>query len=105
MQRKAYFGIAVSFQENSVRAFRLNNDEALDQVFYQTVVAISERSYERRLLSMLLKYGTPRPQVFEDVQSLSAALLESKCGIAYMWGKDAESLPGIKHIRLLWQGE
>ena len=103
--RKAYFGLIASHDKLSVRAFRLNNDDDLTRVFYQTVVAMSEKSYERRLLSMLLKYGTPRPPEFEDVDSLVAAIRRSDCGIAYMWGEDAASHDAVKSIRLLWQSD
>jgi hypothetical protein len=103
--RKAYFGLRASFDKLTVRAYRLNNDDELSRIFYQTVVAMSQKSYERRLRSMLLKYGTPRPQEFAHVELLVAALRRSDCGIAYMWGEDAAAAEGIKSIRLLWQGE
>jgi hypothetical protein len=103
--RKAYFGLMVSSDKLMVRAFRLNNDEELSQIFYQSVVAMSEKSYERRLLSMLLKYGSPRPPEYRDVGVLSAAVRDSDCGIAYMWQKDLEQQAGLKSIRLLWQGD
>lgn len=103
--RKAYFGIAVSYQGHLVRAFRLDSDVDLSRVFFQTVVAMSEKSYERRLLSMLLKYGTPRPPEFEDVAALVAALRRSDCGIAYLWLDDVTSEKSLKSIRLLWQGD
>jgi len=103
--RKTYFGLMASHEKQTVRAYRLNSDEDLSGIFYQTVVAMSEKSYERRLLSMLLKYGTPRPQEFGDVEELVAAVRHSNCGIAYMWGEDAAAAEGIKSIRLLWQSE
>jgi hypothetical protein len=103
--RKAYLGISINYEGLGIRAFRLNNDEILDQVFFQTVVAMSEKSYERRLLSLLLKFGTPRPQELDSVEALAAAIRSTNCGIAYMWANDAESMSGIKGIRLLWQGD
>jgi len=103
--RKAYFGIAVRYQGSLVRAFRLNNDDDLNRIFLQTVAAMSERSYEGRLRSMLLKYGTPRPQEFDRVDSLAAALARSECGIAYMWLDDVVPEMGLRRIRLIWQGD
>jgi len=103
--RKAYFGIAVSYQGHLVRAFRLNSDVELTRVFFQTVVAMSEKSYERRLLLMLLKYGTPRPLEFADVASLAVALRRSDCGIAYMWLDDLTGQRDLRSIRLLWQSD
>ena len=57
--RKAYLGIGVSYNHINIRAFRLKNDTQLNQIFFQSVVAMSETTYERRLLQSLLKYGRP----------------------------------------------
>jgi len=103
--RKAYFGLAASYEEHSIRAFRLRGDNELNRIFLQTVVAMSERSYERRLRSMLLKFGTPRPREFDDIDQLLPVLGRTDCGIAYLWSADAEAANGIKVLRLLWQGD
>lgn len=103
--RKAYFGIAVSYQGTSVRAFRLNNDDELNSIFLQTVAAMSQRSYEERVRLMLLKYGTPRPREFDSVGALAAALRRYDCSIAYMWLDDLVPETGLRRIRLLWQGD
>jgi len=64
---------------------------------------MSKKSYERRRMSLTLKYGTPRLAVFDDVDAVSEALTSEECAITYMWGSDAESLQGVKTIKLLWQ--
>jgi hypothetical protein len=66
---------------------------------------MSEKSYERRLRSLLLKYGSPRPQEFGNVRALSTAIRETNCGIAYMWQEDLNQATGLKSIRLLWQSD
>lgn len=101
--RKAYFGIGVSYQGRPVRALRLKGDEKLHQIFFQSVVAMSEKTYERRLLLLLLKYGRPRPREFESVDDLVAALNEVPCNIAYMWQHEVNEHAGIKAIKVLWQ--
>lgn len=101
--RKAYLGFGVSFDGRSIRAYRLNGDYQLNQIFFQSVVAMSEKTYERRLLLQLLKYGRPRPREFDSSESLVSALEEIQCSIAYMWQSDQEQRTGIKAIRILWQ--
>jgi hypothetical protein len=101
--RKAYLGVAVSVDGYRVRPILMRGDEKLEQVFYQSVVAMSKKSYERRRLSLALKYGTPRLAEFEDVASVSEALRSEECAITYLWRRDAENTPGIKTIKLLWQ--
>lgn len=101
--RKAYLGFGVSYEEKSIRAFRLGNDTKLNQIFLQSVVAMSEKTYERRLLLQLVKYGRPRPREFGSVSELAAALKEGPCNIAYMWQSDLKERTGIKAIKVIWQ--
>jgi hypothetical protein len=103
--RKAYFGLLISHEGYAVRALRLNNDDELNLIFHQAIVAMSEKSYERRLRSMLLKYGTPRPPEFDSVERMVVALKATDCSIAYLWRDDAAAVDGIRELRLLWQGD
>jgi hypothetical protein len=103
--RKAYFSLLVKHEGYALRALRLNNDDELSLVFYQAVAAMSEKSYERRLRSMLLKYGTPRPPEFTSVGRLVAAMKSTECSIAYLWREDAAEDEGLRELRLLWQGD
>ena len=103
--RKAYLGVAVRKLGRTIRPMRLNNDAALKQVFLQSVVAMSEKSYERRLLSLALKYGTPRPVEYNSVDALVKSVLKRDCAIAYMWQSTSMEYKNLKVLRLLWQGE
>ena len=101
--RKAYLGVVVSVDGHRVRPILMRGDDRLEQVFYQSVVAMSKKSYERRRLSLALKYGTPRLAEFDEVSAVSRALRSDECAITYLWKRDAETIPGIKTIKLLWQ--
>jgi len=39
----------------------------------------------------------------DELSAVAEALRSEECTIIYMWGHDAEDLPGVKTIRLLWQ--
>ena len=101
--RKAYLGVVVRVDGHQVRPILMRGDDRLEQVFYQSVVAMSKKSYERRRLSLALKYGTPRLAEFDEVSAVSQALQSDECAITYLWSRDAETIPGIKTIKLLWQ--
>jgi len=101
--RKAYLGVAVAVEGQRLRPIMMRGDEKLEQIFYQSVVAMSKKSYERRRLSLALKYGTPRLAEFDEVSAVSQALQSDECAITYLWSRDAETIPGIKTIKLLWQ--
>ncbi len=101
--RKAYLGVTVTIDGRRLRPVLMRGDEKLEQIFYQSVVAMSKKSYERRRLSLALKYGTPRLAEFDDVEAVSEVLRSDGCTITFIWGRDAESLQGVKTIKLLWQ--
>ncbi len=101
--RKAYLGVTVKANGQRLKPILMRGDDKLEDIFYQSVVAMSKKSYERRRLSLALKYGTPRLDEFDDLAAVSQALRSEECAITFMWRRDAEILPGIKTIRLLWQ--
>jgi hypothetical protein len=101
--RKAYLGIRVNIGTVNVKAFRLKGDDKLDDIFFQSVVALSEKSYERHLLRRLIKNGQPRPQEYGSAADLFAALDATPCSIGYAWDSDTRDRVGIKVIRVLWQ--
>ncbi len=101
--RKIYFGISVSVDGHTIRALRRRDDERLNQIFLQSVIAMSQRSYERRLLSLALRFGTPRPVEIKSRDELLRLLAENPSTIAYMWKSNAEADPRVKIIRVLWQ--
>lgn len=101
--RKIYFGISVTMEGRTIRALRRRDDERLNQIFLQSVIAMSQRSYERRLLSLVLKFGTPRPEEVKSRDRLLKLLAENLPTITYMWKSDAEADPRVRIIRVLWQ--
>ena len=103
--RKAYLGVAVSVDGSHVRPLRLSGDEQLERVFFQSIVAMSRKSYERRALSLALRYGTPR---LTDIDTLDAALQvvrSVECSIVYAWSDELVDRDGIKILQTLWHGE
>jgi hypothetical protein len=102
--RKSYLGVTVRVGDRTIRPLRLVGDPDLDRIFFQIVVAMSEKSYERRALSLALKYGTPRPAEHETVEQALAALQRTSCGVLFLWEDDVKDRNNTKRIRVLWQG-
>jgi len=103
--RKAYLGVAVSVDGHRLIPIQFVGDDLLSRIFYQSIVSMSRKSYERRALSLAMKYGTPRPLKVESAAAAAEAIDDFPCGIAYLWKQDAETLATLRTVRTLWQGE
>ena len=103
--RKAYLGVSVSVDGYGIRPLRLVADPELNQIFFQAIVAMSEKSYERRALSLAVKFGTPRPEEFTVLDEALDALRRTTCGVLFLWGREASTADGNKMIKVLWRGD
>lgn len=101
--RKAYLGVPVQVHGRRVSPIRRKDDARLDEIFMQAVMAMSEKSYERRLLSLSLKFAVPRPVEALDNEQFLKLLTSEPMAISYMWQADAEADSRIRIIRVLWQ--
>ena len=102
--RKAYLGVTVRARDQTIHPLRLVADAALNRVFFQNIVAMSEKSYARRALSLALKFGTPRPSEYFDLGQALRALQRSTCGILFLWEEDVPEDGETREIGRLWQG-
>ena len=101
--RKIYLGFTVKRDGKIIKGLRNTEDENLNSIFLQTVVAMSEKSYMRRLLFLPLRKGIPRPAKYDKHEDLLAALSTKPYSISYMWKEDAVRSSQIKILRVLWQ--
>jgi hypothetical protein len=101
--RKIYLGYTVILDGKSVTGLRNTSDAALNKIFYQNVVSMSEKSYLHRILFHTIQRGTPRPAEYDNLDDLIRALTSNPYSISYMWKESAEKSPGIKILRVLWE--
>ena len=100
--RKIYLGFTVKRNGKIVKGLRYTEDKNLNSIFLQTVVAMSEKSYKNRLLSLTLRQGTPRPARFNNSKDLLYALSVNPYSVSYMWKDDADLFSEVKILRVLW---
>ncbi|RDH85734.1 MAG: hypothetical protein DIZ80_02055 [endosymbiont of Galathealinum brachiosum] len=100
--RKIYLGFNVRRNGNVIRGFRNTEDKVLNGVFLQYVVAMSAKSYNKRLLSLTLRQGIPRSSEYNSIEKLQDALSERPYSVSYMWKEDAERSTKVKALRVLW---
>lgn len=103
--RKVYLGIAVSLDGNHIRPLRFTGDEQLNRIFFQSIVAMSRKSYEKRALSLALRFGTPRPAEISDLDMALGIVRRVECSIVYAWSDELVGRDGIKVLQPLWHGE
>jgi len=101
--RKIYLGFPVKRDGHTVSGLRNTADEDLNRIFLQSVVAMSEKSYLRRMLSLPLRQGTPRPSEYGRPRRLLDALSRDPYSVTYMWKDTAALSPDVKTLRVLWQ--
>ena len=101
--RKIYLGFPVKRDGHTVSGLRNSGDEDLNRIFLQAVVAMSEKSYLRRLLSLPLRQGIPRPSEYDSLEHLLDALSSDPYSVTYMWKEAAARSADVKTLRVLWQ--
>jgi hypothetical protein len=103
--RKLYLGFSVSHDGISLKGLRNTSDEGIERIFYQNVVAMSKRAYERRMRIIALGKGTPRTAAFDDTDRLVEALNHDPYSVSYMWNETAELYPSLKTLRIIWESQ
>lgn len=102
--RKLFLGRPLVKNGVRLEALRNTSDVLLQEVFLQKVVFLSERAYERQLLSTAFREGGERPVAYANPKQLLAALQTRLGALTYMWESAARNTPGIKIIGELWAG-
>ena len=100
--RKIYLGITVRQGSHTIRGLRNLSNPRIDSIFIQSVMAMSEQAYERRLISGSLRFGRPRPAEYRTQEELIAEILISPDAVTCLWREDAERLPQLKVLGVLW---
>ncbi|MGB5719088.1 MAG: hypothetical protein WBM34_00215 [Woeseiaceae bacterium] len=102
--RKVYLGFTVTKDGGRViRAVTNRSNTRLWEIFLQDVMGMSERSYDRRLLSLTLQSGRLRPAVFYDLDQVIDILKSDKDTLAFAWQEDVKDNEDIRIVRVLWQ--
>jgi hypothetical protein len=101
--RKLFLGLTVTSNGHSLRPLDNRSDDKLHQAFLQNVLAMPERAYERRLLSMTLQQGTHRPEAFETASALIGAVGKDPSAVSIAWASDVAQDSHIRVLRVLWR--
>ncbi|WKJ89264.1 hypothetical protein QZJ86_14685 [Methylomonas montana] len=80
------------------------SDPLIFEVFLQKVAFMSANTYENQTLSVVFRLGGKRPESFNDLNQLVAALQQHPGTVTYLWEDQVRADQGIKTVNMLWQG-
>jgi hypothetical protein len=102
--RKLYLGFVIRDEQNQpIRAILNGSDGHLWNTFLQSVMGMSDKSYERRVLTLTLQSGRVRPHIVMDLEQLLQAVETEPNAVAFAWQRDIEGHDNLKVLRVLWQ--
>ena len=101
--RKLFLGLTVFNNGRQLRPLDNRSDDRLHQAFLQNVLAMPERAYERRLLSLALQQGAHRPEMFESTAALLNDLAGDPSAVSIAWATDVAQDTHIRVLRVLWR--
>lgn len=102
--RSLYLGMRVSQGDRVMVPLRNLSDPSLDALFVQSVMAMTARSYERRLVFGKFREARSIPSPVRDREQLIQALKARPEAVTYMWADEARRIPGLQIIQVLWEG-
>ena len=100
--RKLFLGLTVTHEGNRLRPILNEADARVKEVFLQNIVALSDTTYDRRLLQLALQQGRTQPTVYKHTTDLLRAIAADPSAVSYAWLKDVAHDSHIRVLRSLW---
>jgi len=100
--QKLFLGLTVMTNGDVLRPLRNESEEIIRQIFFQSIVSMSESAYERRVLSLTLQQGRTAPPLYRNTKMLLDAVATDPAAVSYAWAADVAKDPRIKTLRVLW---
>lgn len=103
--RRLFLGFPVKKNNTLVNALRNTSENDVYQVFLQNVMFMSERNYERRLLSLNFTRGNKVVPEYEDTLLLIRNIKKKSNNVSYVWRDNLDESQGLTVIQVLWEGD
>lgn len=100
--RKLFLGMTVEHNDVRLRALLNEADPMIKEVFLQNVVAMTDTTYDRRLLRLAMQGGALLPVGYTDKDKLLAAVIADRNAVSFAWYRDVAQDKRIKVLRILW---
>jgi len=100
--RKLFLGMTVEHNGVHLRPLLNESDPMVKEVFLQNVVAMTDTTYDRRILRLALQRGASLPTVYTDTARLLAAVAADPGAVSFAWYREVAQDRKIKVLRVLW---
>jgi hypothetical protein len=100
--RKLFLGMTVEHHGSRLRALLNESDSLIKEVFLQNVVAMTDTTYDRRLLQLALQHGAVMPTIYINNVQLLASVAVDPVAVSFAWYRDVAQDKKIKILRVLW---
>jgi hypothetical protein len=100
--QKLFLGLTVITNGDVLRPLRNESEEFIRQIFFQSIVSMSESAYERRVLALTLQQGRTAPPLYRNTKMLLDVVAADPAAVSYAWAADVAKDPRIRTLRVLW---
>jgi hypothetical protein len=100
--RKLFLGMTVTHNGSRLKPLLNEADPRIKDVFLQNIVAMSDMTYDRRILLLALQGGRSMPGVYTNSTALINTVASDPTAVSFAWGKDVQHDKRIKVLRVLW---
>lgn len=100
--RKLYLGLPVIQGGREVVPLINNSSQLIKEIFLQKVLFMSAQIFERQMVSRVFRQGGSRIAEYNDLRSLSAALVSDPQSVSFMLAASVDKQAGIKVLSELW---
>lgn len=100
--RRIFLGVPVTIDGVRIRPLLNATDPLAMDIFLQNIVFMSEREYQRQLLSRVFRLGDQRPKEYDEIEDLIAELEAAPEAISFMWSNELSDRPNLKSLGVLW---
>ena len=101
--RKIFLGFTIQKNGEIIIPYRNQSTEKINNAFYQHIMFMSERNYNRRVLSLGFKKGNRNITTYEDNTLLLNSLRTNANTISYIWKDDIPDTNEFKIIQVIWR--
>ncbi len=100
--RRLFLGIPVFRKGNRLIPFVNKSEDLCYQVFLQSIIGMSEKRYERTLVSGFYRQGVSSPNIYQDQTKLLSELKKEELGISFLFDTEGIEEKQFNVVQEIW---